>query len=129
MIDGSTTITVAEYRALASAPKRHKYGIANVVDRTTPDGIVHHSAAEARRWVHLCYRLGAGEISQLCRQVRYPLVVNGQRVAWYVADFTYLDDHGRPVVEDVKGVKTPLYALKKRLMLACWGITLVEVQV
>ena len=45
----------------------------------------------------------------------------------YVADFVYKDRDGRQVVEDAKGVHTPVYRLKKRWMLAEHGIEIVEV--
>ena len=48
------------------------------------------------------------------------------KIAKYVADFTYEDKHGNLVVEDVKGRATATYRLKKKLMLACHGIEIVE---
>lgn len=71
----------------------------------------------------------AGEISGLRRQVRIPLVVNGVRVATYVADAVYVRT-GKRVVEDVKSPVTrrlPVYRLKKRLLSAIYGIDINEV--
>ena len=40
----------------------------------------------------------------------------------YVADFRYLDyERGGLVVEDVKGMKTDVYRLKRKLFLAKYG--------
>lgn len=69
--------------------------------------------------------LRAGLITDLVLQKRYPLEVKGYKVGDYVADFVYMRD-GLQVVEDFKGMKTPVYNIKKRLMLAIHGITIFE---
>lgn len=53
------------------------------------------------------------------------------RICRYRADFTYKDDLGRLVVEDVKspGTRTPVYRLKKLLMLATQDIEIQEPKV
>ena len=43
------------------------------------------------------------------------------------ADFRYIDHDGKTVVEDTKGVKTPVYILKRKLLLWVHGIRVVEV--
>ena len=45
----------------------------------------------------------------------------------YVADFVYRDSAGQMVVEDVKGVRTQGYRIKRHLMLAVHGIEVREV--
>ena len=45
----------------------------------------------------------------------------------YIADFRYVDHEGNVVVEDTKGVKTPVYILKRKLMLRVHGIRVREV--
>lgn len=74
----------------------------------------------------------AGEISSLMRQVAFELVPASppqfKRPVKYIADFTYIDEkENHLVVEDVKGVRTPLYNLKKRLMFDRFGIMVREV--
>ena len=66
----------------------------------------------------------AGEISDLRLQVNFTLregytLPNGERVKGtiYKADFTYRDKDGDLIIEDVKGVKTDVYKLKRKLML------------
>ncbi|MFR5079104.1 MAG: DUF1064 domain-containing protein [[Clostridium] innocuum] len=44
----------------------------------------------------------------------------------YIADFTYNDRNGQLIVEDAKGVKTPVYRLKRRLMAELKGIEIKE---
>ena len=45
----------------------------------------------------------------------------------YVADFVYLDEQGKTVVEDAKGVRTKDYIIKRKLMLYVHGIRIREV--
>jgi hypothetical protein len=92
------------------------------------DGIAFDSRKEAARWVELLALESAGAIQALRRQVRIPLVVNGVRVAVYVADFVYVAG-GRRVIEDVKSAftrKLPVYRLKKKI-LAAQGVEITEV--
>ena len=94
---------------------------------TYVDGIRFDSKREATRYSELKLLERAGRISDLELQPRYPLVVNGTKVATYVGDFRYVED-GEMVLEDVKSqpTKTPVYRLKKRLVLAIWGATVRE---
>ena len=85
-------------------------------------GIRFASKKEARRYAELLLLAGAGEIAGLRLQVVYPLVVNGQTVARYICDFEYHTKDGRKITEDTKGVPTPLFKLKQKLMRACYGI-------
>ena len=97
------------------------------------DGFRFASQKEAARYGELRLLEKAGRISQLELQPRYPLIVNGITVATYVADFRYREAlggiaAGAQIVEDVKSkpTMTPVYRLKKKLMLACWGIAVQE---
>ena len=95
--------------------------------RTEVDGHVFASKAEARRYQELKLMERAGLIEALRLQPRYPLHVNGRLICTYVADFAYTDlEHGEAVVEDVKGVRTPVYNLKKKLMKALYQIDITE---
>ena len=94
---------------------------------TVLDGIRFASKKEASRYSELKLLEKAGNIAELRRQVVFPISVNGIHVCKYVADFTYYDDRRDYVVEDVKGVKTRMYALKKKLLLAARGIEIREV--
>ncbi len=99
-------------------------------EKTTLDGITFDSKAEADRYAQLMIRHRARQIRGLRIHRRYPLVVNGIEIAIYEADFFYFDiAAGCEVVEDVKGVRTREYRIKKRLMKALYGINIVEIQV
>ena len=95
--------------------------------KTVLDGIRFDSKREAARYLGLKAAAATGRISDLYLQPRFRLEVNGSLICYYVADFQYRDDSGHVVVEDVKGVKTPAYRLKKALMLAVLGIAIREV--
>jgi hypothetical protein len=102
-----------------------KYGAV----RTDVDGITFASKAEARRYGELCILAQQGVISDLECQPRFPLSVNGVKIGTYVADFRYLDrERGVITTEDVKGVRTPVYRIKKQLVKALYGIEVQEVQ-
>ena len=100
---------------------RNKYN----AKKTTINGITFHSKKEAERYLVLMSMEQAGEITELELQPRWPLVVNGVKIGRYTADFQYRQG-GRLVVEDVKGVRTRDYVLRKKLMRACYGIEIKE---
>ena len=93
------------------------------------DGRLFDSKAEAARWRELCLLERAGEITELERQVEYELIPKqkGERAVKYIADFRYVDHEGKTVVEDTKGVRTPVYILKRKLLLWVHGIRVREV--
>lgn len=84
------------------------------------------SKREADRFAELNLLEKAGEIRALELQPKFNCMVNGQKVCSYRADFAY-QKNGKRIIEDVKGYKTPLYRLKKKLVLACLGIEVVEI--
>jgi hypothetical protein len=97
--------------------------------KTVLDGLTFASKAEAQRYADLKILLRIGEISGLELQPSFDLVVNGQLVCRYVADFRYRDTAtGQVIVEDVKSAptRTPEYRIKRKLMAACHGITVLE---
>jgi hypothetical protein len=99
-----------------------KYGAV----KTEIDGLVFASKREARRYSELKLAERSGDISNLELQPKFPLIVNGKKVATYIADFRYTEN-GNVVVEDVKGVRTAIYRLKKKMVKALYGIEIVEV--
>jgi hypothetical protein len=101
--------------------RRSKYG----AKKTVVDGIKFDSMAEAARYGVLKVVQSAGLITDLRLQVPYTITVNGKKICRYVADFVYIEN-GKEVVEDVKGMKTPVYNLKKKLMEAVCGVVIFE---
>ena len=113
--------------------------------KTIVDGIEFDSRKEAKRYKELSHLAAIGEITDLQLQVPFELIpackepdtigVRGgikpgktiERAVVYRADFQYRDKDGRLVVEDVKGMKTPEYILKRKLLLWRYGIQIKEV--
>ena len=101
--------------------------------RTWNGGHWFASKAEARRYTELLLLETAGEIRDIELQPSYPLLTHtpdGSLVstATYIADFRYRDiPTEKTVVEDVKGVRTQVYKLKKRWVEAQYAIKIVEI--
>jgi hypothetical protein len=96
--------------------------------RTEVDGITFASKSEARRYAELKLLERAGAIYDLTLQPRFDLSVNGVKIGTYVADFRDVDGETHEIlVEDVKGVRTPVYRLKAKLVKALYGIAVQEV--
>ena len=107
--------------------------------KTKVKGRVFDSRKEARRYQELLILQQAGEIRDLECQVPFPLIPaqkykdpatgrwKTERGTKYVADFVYTTRGGERVVEDVKGVRTKEYIIKRKLMLWLDGIHIVEV--
>ena len=101
--------------------------------KTVVDGIRFDSKAEAMYYLYLKSEKQQGRIKEIELQPEFVIIdeyeINGrkQRATKYVADFrvTYAD--GRVEVIDVKGVKTPVYKLKKRLVESRYGIEILEI--
>jgi hypothetical protein len=101
---------------------RPKYGNKKV----TIQGIKFDSKWEGERYLYLKSLERAGTIRDLKLQVRFNLMVNDQKICAYIADFCYeredKDGVWHYIVDDAKGVETPEFKLKKKLMKACLGI-------
>lgn len=96
---------------------------------TIVDGIRFASIKESLRYRDLAFLQQQNLIRALKRQVRFKLEAHGMMLCTYIADFTY-DEYAKgewhPIVEDVKGMRTPIYLLKKKLMKALKGIDIRE---
>lgn len=113
--------------------------------KTTIDGITFDSRKEATRYQYLRDLQKRGDITDLQMQVKFQLIpaqyehdrtgrlsgkIRGrllEKEVSYRADFVYKDKDGREIVEDVKGVRTPVFIIKRKLMLFIHGIRVTEV--
>lgn len=124
--DKMTPQEFRDYLAKKDRAKDSKFG---AVPTTTGDGQTFKSTLEAtyynRQWV----RQRAGEVVKIEREVRYELIVNGIFIAAYMLDFRITEASGHIEYVDCKSqpTKTPLYLMKKQLMLALHGIEIKEV--
>lgn len=97
------------------------------------DGIKFDSQKEKSWYIKYKLMEQAGEIKDLKMQVSFTLIETFKlqdktyRKTIYKADFTFIDKEGKYHVIDVKGVKTDVYKLKKKLMAWKYGIEIEEV--
>ena len=106
--------------------------------KTEIDGIKFDSLKEAGRYLELKRYMEMGVITNLqpCKnnpkKKRYLLIpaqkgrIRNEKSVSYVPDFVYEMD-GDEVVEDVKGVKTDVYKLKRKLMMYIHKVEVEEV--
>jgi len=85
----------------------------------------HDSKIEAARCNTLHQLQATGNITGLVMQPRFPIEIDGKLVCTYIADFAYFVASCR-IVEDVKGMLTPVYRLKKKLVEATHGVVIAE---
>lgn len=101
--------------------RKSKYGNKQI----TVDGVLYHSEGEYRRECELKVQQRAGIIKNLKRQVEFSFDINDVHVCKYIADWTYnICDDGTFVVEDWKGFETQEFKIKKKLMIACHGLSI-----
>jgi Protein of unknown function (DUF1064) len=111
------------------AVNTHKYG----AEVTVIDGQRFDSKGEAARWSELRLLERAGQIKHLERQVDFELHARSFTVqppiGRDIADFTYLEKRPKgqhptwaPVVEDYKGLDTPLSKWKRKHLAAEYGV-------
>lgn len=115
-----------EYIRKQEAAKNSKY---KGQPTQTADGEKFRSHVEANFWTRCTLLMKTGEILKVEREVRYELVVNGVFICTYFLDFKVYYADGRIEHVDTKSeaTLTPIYRIKKQLMLACHGIELIEV--
>lgn len=103
-----------------------KYG--NV--KTTYNGQLFDSKREAGHAALLDQLRRATNISErvaaVQSQVKFPIEVNEKKIATYVADFVVRFADGREEIHEVKGMKTAVYRLKKKLIEALYGVKILE---
>lgn len=76
---------------------------------------LHDSKMEAARCDDLHVLLERGDISRLEQQPVFKVEINGKLICRYIADFAWHVGDCR-VVEDVKGMLTPVFNLKKKMV-------------
>lgn len=95
--------------------------------RCVIDGVRYDSFAEGRRGEELRLLERVGKIANLRIHPKYDLHVRGVKVGTYAPDFDYLEPGRGIIVEDVKGVRTAVYKLKKKIFEAEYGMKITEI--
>lgn len=91
--------------------------------RTECDGIKFASKKEAKRYQHLSQLKKCGEVIFFLRQVPFHLTAGIK----YICDFQVFWKNGDITFEDVKGVKLPMYVLKKKQVEELYPIEITEI--
>lgn len=91
--------------------------------RTVVDGIRFASQKEAKRYKDLQLLQAAREVQFFLRQV--PIDLPGK--VRYFIDFIVFWKDGRISFEDVKGMKTPVYKIKKKQVESLYPIEITEI--
>lgn len=98
--------------------------------RTAHNGRMFASKKEAGHAALLDAMHRAKEPSQRVKSVVYqyriPIVVNGAKIAHYVADFYVMYADGHKEIHETKGFRTREYILKKKLVEAIYGEKILE---
>lgn len=117
-------MTVAMYRQrkLPHQIRSSKYGNR----KTVYNGRLYHSKKEAHRAFELDVLVRVGEITSWFPQPVFRISHQGVEICKYIADFKVVYPDGRIEYEDVKGVKTDIYRLKKKLVKAFHSIDIKE---
>lgn len=113
-------MSAADYRAATQAKQpSNKFG----AKRVSADGESFDSKAEHRHHEALKRRLRLGEIYALSRQPKFPLIVEGEFIGEYRADFAFWDlIEDRFRVQDVKGVVTRDFKRTCKIIKALYAI-------
>jgi hypothetical protein len=91
-------------------------------EQRTVDGIVFDSKREAQRYGELKMLERVGSVTDIELQPEYELIPpfeyrgKRERAIKYRADFRY-KLHGQEIVEDVKGHRTEVYKIKRKMLL------------
>lgn len=111
-----STITSTEYRQnyLKGSGKKNKYK----AKKQTYNGEKYDSTLEAKVAEDLDWQLKSGDLIEVKRQVKIPLMVNKVLICNYYCDFRVVDKHGQVKYVEAKGMELPLWIMKKKLFLA-----------
>ena len=89
--------------------------------KTVVDGIKFDSKREAYYYLYYKRLQETKIISNLKLQTPIKFDIDGKHIFTYKADFEYEDEYGHHYI-DVKGVETPVFRLKKKLIAAKYKI-------
>jgi len=119
----SKSIAALPQELFTNTERKSKYGN----KKTIISGHKFDSIKESKRYLILKDMEDKGEISNLKLQHKFIIEIDGNKICTYIADFTYFDQKQTYIVEDVKGMKTAVYNLKKKLMKAILNISIKEI--
>lgn len=115
-------LTVEDWKRSEGGKKTNKYGN----KKTEYSGRLYDSKKEANRAAELDVLVRGGVVRNWQAQPRFHFQYGGVKICSYVADFRVEYTDGTVDIEDVKGYKTDVYKLKKKMMKAFYGIEIKE---
>lgn len=95
--------------------------------KTVVDGITFDSKREAARYGELKLLEKGGYIRNLELQPTFVFAIGGKTIFKYISDFRYFEGQTR-MVEDVKGMQTAVFRLKRKLIEAHFNIKITVVK-
>lgn len=109
-------MSVQQYRTsfLKDTKKKNKFN----AKKQTYNGNKYDSTLEAKVAEDLDWQLKSGDLIEVKRQVKIPLMVNKVLICNYYMDFRVIDKHGEIKYIEVKGMELPLWQMKKKLFIA-----------
>lgn len=111
--------------------KRSKFNIGDKSERTL-SGVTYMSKLEMNYRKHLNLLTKATELKNrvinIEEQVPFECIVNGKKICKYLLDFRVTYGNGVVELVDTKGMITPIYRIKKKLVEALFEIKITEVK-
>ena len=108
-----------------------KYGVSAKKDRTLA-GVTYMSKLEMQYRAHLNLlkkaRLLEERVVSIEEQVPYKIEINGKLICHYLLDFKVEYGDGRIEYIDVKGISTPVYKIKRKLIESIYPFKIKEVK-
>lgn len=122
-------MNAAEFRDWWAKREKARNSKFKAIPTQTSDGQKFKSELEASYYKRMWCLQQIGEVTKIEREVRYELVVNGVFISAYLMDFriTYADGHIEYIDCKSDATLTPVYRIKRQLMIAIHGIELQEV--
>lgn len=94
--------------------------------KTAIDGITFDSIKESKKYLELKMLQRCKCIVNFECQVKFPIMFDGKLICNYICDFVVYNLDGTRQIIDVKGVKTSIYNLKKKMMRIINGLEIEE---
>lgn len=111
--------------------RKSKYGVSDASERTH-EGTTYMSKLEMNYRKHLDLLMTAeracDRVFSYKEQVPYEIKVNGKKICNYILDFEVKRLGNVTEYIDVKGISTPVYKLKKKLIEALYNIKITEIK-
>ena len=115
-------LTEEEYAKLVKGPRPAPTPSKYHAVISEADGIKFRSKKEKKRYLELMILKKVGEVDYFLTQVPFRLPGNTK----YLLDFMVFWNNGKITYEDVKGMRTPMFIMKKKQVEALYPIRIEE---